>query len=147
MIAVVGSGNASRISESLALEVGRLIAIRGAILLSGGLSGVMEYSAKGAYDAGGVTIGILPGDRKGGANRFIKYPIVTGVGHSRNMIIAHTADGIIAINGSFGTVSEVAIGLKIGKPVVLLGSLECSFTDIVRAANPEDAVDILFSKL
>jgi len=103
---------------SLAREVGYLIGKRGAILVCGGKGGVMEASAKGAREAGGITIGILPGASASEANPFIDIPIVTDLGHARNAINVLTSQAIIAIHGSYGTLSEIALALKCHTPVV-----------------------------
>ena len=105
-----------------AYEVGREIAHRGAVLICGGLGGVMQAAAQGAYDAGGITIGILPGADRRAANAFLTFSLATNLGHARNIVIAHSADGLIAVDGSYGTISEAAIALKLGKPVVGLST-------------------------
>jgi uncharacterized protein (TIGR00725 family) len=103
---------------SLAREVGFKIGRAGAILICGGGSGVMEAAARGAKEAGGMTIGILPGDRADEANAYIDIPIVTGMGNARNTINVLTSQAIIAIHGSYGTLSEIALALKCRTPVV-----------------------------
>jgi uncharacterized protein (TIGR00725 family) len=123
IIAVIGAGQCESSVYQLALEVGEAIAKRGAILVCGGLGGVMEAAAKGAFTAGGITIGILPGPSCNSANPFIKVPVATDMGQARNVIIAHTADGLVAISGGAGTLSEIGHGLKIGKPIVGLKTI------------------------
>jgi uncharacterized protein (TIGR00725 family) len=118
MIAVIGAGQCESSIYQLALEVGEEIAKRGAILVCGGLGGVMEAAAKGASMAGGLTVGILPGPSCNSANPYIKIPVATDMGQARNVIIAHTADGLVAVSGGAGTLSEIGHGLKIGKPIV-----------------------------
>ncbi|MBU2591586.1 MAG: TIGR00725 family protein [Nitrospinae bacterium] len=118
IIGIVGSGICDEKIAALAEETGRLIAEAGYTLLSGGLGGVMEAASKGAKGAGGLTIGILPGNKSTDANSFIDIPIVTGMGHARNIIVVHSADCIVAIAGEYGTLSEISIALKIGKPVI-----------------------------
>jgi uncharacterized protein (TIGR00725 family) len=119
-IAVIGGSDIGPETAALAREVGREVAARGAVLLCGGLGGVMAAAAQGAQDAGGVSLGILPeGDRRR-ANPYLTYSIATNLGHARNVLIAHSADAIIAVGGSYGTVSEAAIALKLGKPVIAL---------------------------
>lgn len=118
IIAVVGAGNERPELAELAEEVGREIARKGAVLVCGGLGGVMTDAARGAKEIGGVTIGILPGPKTADANEFIDFPIATNMGHARNAVIVHTADVVIAIGGSYGTLSEIALALKLGKGVV-----------------------------
>ncbi len=119
-IGVIGAGSCDQNIYSLAYEVGKNIAKKGAVLICGGLAGVMEGACHGAKEADGVTIGILPGSKKGSANRYVDYEIVTNAGHARNVFIAHSADALIAVSGSFGTLSEISIGLKLKKPVICL---------------------------
>ena len=119
-IAVIGGSDIGDETAALAREVGREVAGRGAVLLWGGLGGVMAAAAQGAQEAGGVSLGILPeGDRRR-ANPYLTYSIATNLGHVRNVLIAHSADALIAVGGSYGTVSEAAIALKLGKPVIVL---------------------------
>lgn len=146
LIGVIGAGQCSSAGYRQAREVGRLLAVRGAVLVCGGLGGVMEGAARGCREAGGDVIGILPGDCAAAANPYVNLPVVTAMGHARNMIIAQTARGLIAIEGEHGTLSEMAIALKLGKPVIQLNSWpEIAATD--RAASPEQAVDLLFNAL
>ena len=138
-IAVIGGGDAGPETAALAREVGRVVAGRGAVLLCGGLGGVMAAAAQGAGDAGGVSLGILPeGDRRR-ANPYLTYTIATNLGHARNVIIAHSADALIAVDGSYGTVSEAAIALKLGKPVIAL-NVTWDLPGLQRAATPAAAV-------
>ena len=102
--------------------VGEGVARAGAILITGGMGGVMAAAARGAASAGGAVVGILPGDDAEGANPWITIPIVTNIGHARNVILAHTSEALIAIGGSYGTLSEVAIALRIGIPVGAIAS-------------------------
>ena len=122
MIAVIGDTVCDKNVAALALETGRLVAGRGAILVCGGYGGVMEHAARGAKASGGTTLGILSGKEKNEANRWIDIPIVTGIRDARNAIIARTADGVIAISGAYGTLSEIAFALNFGVPVVGLRS-------------------------
>jgi uncharacterized protein (TIGR00725 family) len=123
IIGVIGSGQCESSIYQLAAEVGEEIAKRGAILVCGGLTGVMEAAAKGASSAGGLTVGILPGPSINSANSFIKIPVATDMGQARNVIIAHTADALVAVAGGAGTLSEIGHALKIGKPVVGLQTI------------------------
>ncbi len=139
IIGVIGGHDCTPEIARQAEQVGRLIAERGALLVCGGLDGVMEAASRGAKQAGGTTIGILPGDRLTEANHYIDIPIATGIGYARNTIIVRTAQVLIAIRGSYGTLSEIAFALMEGKPVVSLGSWEVD-KGIIKAASPEEAV-------
>ena len=139
-LGVTGAGKVSAEIYEMAMAVGREAAIRGWIVVTGGLAGVMEGAARGARDAGGLTLGILPGGDRNEANPYIDIAVVTNIGHARNAIIAHTADGLIAVDGEYGTLSEVAFGLKLGKPVVGLKTV-WTIPGVVPAENPKDAVE------
>src|SRR5258708_11285493 len=123
-IAVVGAGVCNHETAQLAEEVGRHLARAGALLVCGGRGGVMEAACRGAWEEGGLTIGILPGATRDSANAFVHVPIATGLGEVRNALIVRTADAVIAIDGEFGTLSEIALALKIGKPAVGIGTWE-----------------------
>lgn len=140
VIGVIGSGTSRQHLTELAEEVGREIARKGAVLVCGGLGGVMTDAARGAKEIGGVTIGILPGAKTSEANEFIDFPIATDMGQARNSIIVHTADVLIAIGGGYGTLSEIALALKIGKAVVGLQT-EFQVSGVVTACTPLGAVD------
>jgi uncharacterized protein (TIGR00725 family) len=143
-IAVIGGGEADQAALEMAREVGREIARRGGVLLCGGLGGVMAAAAQGAKEAGGVSIGILPDGDRSRANPHLTYAIATNMGHARNMIIAHSADALIAVDGSYGTISEAAIALKLGKPVIALAA-DWDLPGLKRAANPREAVGMIGS--
>jgi uncharacterized protein (TIGR00725 family) len=119
-IAVVGAGICGEDMIGLAEDVGRRVAESGAVLICGGLGGVMEGAARGATRAGGLTIGILPGRDARNANPYIQVPLPTGLGEGRNVLVARTADAVIGIGGEWGTLSEVAFARKVGVPVVLV---------------------------
>ncbi|MEE8357791.1 MAG: TIGR00725 family protein [Candidatus Hydrothermarchaeales archaeon] len=123
-IGVIGSSSADeelyKVSESLGEEIARA----GCILVCGGLTGVMEAASKGAKRLGGLTVGILPGVGKEEANRYIDVKVVTAMSYARNAVIARTADVLIAVGGELGTLSEISLGLKIGKPVIVLEGVE-----------------------
>lgn len=138
MISVIGGRRVEKSLLEEAEKVGRLIARNGITLVCGGLGGVMEAVSKGARSEGGVTIGILPQDQKRDANEYIDLPIVTGLGIGRNVIIARTADVVIAIGGEYGTLSEIAFALQMGKPVIGIRTWEIK--GIVKADNAEAAV-------
>ncbi len=143
-IAVIGSGRASPVELKIAEKVGAEIAQAGHILVCGGLGGVMEAAARGAKSKGGLTLGILPGESKSEANKYIDIWVVSAMSHARNAIIARTADALIAVGGGPGTLSEIALGLKIGKPVIVIeGALPRVLIEsegIVKARSPEEAL-------
>jgi hypothetical protein len=149
IIAVIGGNVSSRPSAtalSQASVVGAEIARRGHTLICGGLGGVMEAACAGAAGMRGTTIGVLPGPDTGGMNRHVQIPIVTGMGDARNVIIALTADAVIAIGGAYGTLSEIAHALNSGKPVVAMGTWEISRnaaedSAIYRTEDPVAAVE------
>lgn len=144
IIGVIGAGACDEKTGAVAERVGELIAERGAALVCGGLGGVMEAAARGAFNGGGVTIGVLPGDERTAANPYIKIPIVTGMGHARNVIIVHTAQALVAVAGEYGTLSEIAVALKTGKPVVALGGWG-DIRGVIPETGPERAVERVFS--
>lgn len=143
-ISVIGGSRASGEDLRLAEETGREIATRGAVLVCGGLGGVMEAACRGAHQAGGITVGILPGDKRQAANSFVDIPIVTGLGYGRNIIVARTAQVVIAIGGSYGTLSEISYALQGGVPVIGLNTWEfCregkADKSIIRVSAPAEA--------
>jgi uncharacterized protein (TIGR00725 family) len=144
-VAVVGPGDASAGEEGVAEEVGRLLARRGAVVVCGGLGGVMEAACRGAREEGGTAVGILPGPDRGAANPHVTVAIATGLGEARNAIVARAADAVIAVGGEFGTLSEIAFALKMGKPVIGLGTWSLDLEGLPgdplqRASDPSDAV-------
>ena len=139
IIAVIGAGSADKELLIIAEEVGRLIALNEAVLVCGGLGGVMEAAARGANTEGGITVGILPGLEKSAANPYINVPVATGLGEIRNAIIVRAADVLIAIGGEYGTLSEIAFGLKTGKTVI--GIRTWDIKGIIKAHGAEDAVN------
>jgi uncharacterized protein (TIGR00725 family) len=150
-IGVIGGQLCTDEEERTAYEVGQLLAKRGAVTVCGGLGGVMEAVCKGAKESGGVTIGILPGPFRGDANPYVDYPVATDMGQARNAIIARTADAMIAIGGEYGTLSEIAMALKMGKKVVAISSWGISSKGaqdekIIRAESPGDAVEAVMGK-
>jgi uncharacterized protein (TIGR00725 family) len=138
-IGVIGASRCSPEIAELAEEVGREIGKRGAVLICGGLGGVMEFASKGVKEAGGLTIGILPGRSREEANAYIDVPIVTGMGHARNVIIAHSSDSMIAISGEHGTLSEIAIGLKLRKTIIGLNTWDIE--GVIKVKTPVQAVE------
>jgi uncharacterized protein (TIGR00725 family) len=139
-VAVVGAGEAAGEALERAHEVGRLLGARGAVLVSGGLSGVMEAACRGAKEAGGTTLGILPGLVRSDANPYVDVAVPTGLGEARNALVVRAADALIAVAGGYGTLSEVALALKTGKPVVGLGSFDLE--GMIQADSPEEAVEV-----
>lgn len=145
-IGVIGAGSCDSEIDSLAEEVGREIAKRRACLLCGGMEGVMEAACRGCKKEGGKTIGILPGPSANEANPYVDIAIVTDMGHARNAIIAASCDAAIAVGGEYGTLSEIALSIKNGKPVIRL----CSKWDIegtIPAHSAKEAVDMAFKKI
>ena len=143
MIGVVGSGDTEKSHDTLAMEVGSLIARHGAVMVCGGLSGIMEAASRGAAQAGGNIIGILPGSDKDEANPHITFPIPTGLGVARNVLIVKSADALVALPGGPGTLSEIALALNTGKPVVDLGGWKIEGT--LPASTADEAVLLALS--
>jgi uncharacterized protein (TIGR00725 family) len=134
----VGAGRASADEASAAEAVGRALAEAGAVLVCGGLGGVMEAACRGAKQAGGTTVGILPGADRADANEHVEVAIATGLGEVRNALIVRAVDSVIAVGGEYGTLSEIALALKSGTRVVAIASWEIEGVEI--AQTPEDAV-------
>ncbi|MFC1987511.1 TIGR00725 family protein [Chloroflexota bacterium] len=146
IIAVIGGSQPSAEEASLAEEVGRELARQGATLVCGGLGGVMEAACRGASSGGGVTIGILPGDKPEAANPYVQIPIVTGIGYARNVSVVKSAQAVIAIGGSYGTLSEIAHALQSNIPVIGLNTWALSRNgqqdnSIIPAQNTTEAVN------
>ncbi len=159
-VAVCGPGDATPAEEDAAEQIGRRLAERGCTLVRGGLGGAMAAACRGAKTAGGVTIGILPGDDDAQANPWVDHAVCTGLGQARNAVVAATGHALIALGGGVGTLSEIALGLRLGRPVVLLGGWAALLGSadlhqlIVRvggsvtvARTPEEAVDLALAKL
>jgi len=140
MIGVIGSGTCSEAVKDLAYQVGQGIAHAGYTLVCGGMGGVMEGACRGAQQAGGTTIGILPGDSAEHANPFLTHAIVSGLGVARNVIVVRTSQVLIAIHGGPGTLSEVAFALQLAVPVVSLKSFDVS-SDLIQVRSPAEAVE------
>jgi len=117
-IGVIGAGECSETIYELAMELGNEIGEKGWSLVCGGLKGVMEGAARGCYEAGGTTIGILPGMDRRSANQYIRIAIPTGLGDGRNLLVVRASDILVAVAGSYGTLSEISLALKIGRPVI-----------------------------
>ncbi len=146
IVAVIGGSEPDQESLKIAQEVGFLVAQRGAILITGGLGGVMQAASQGAKEADGLVIGILPAGDKQGANPYVDIPIVTGMGEARNIIIARTCDCAIAIDGKYGTLSEIAYCLMFGVPVIGIKTWELD-APVIRAKSAQEAVDLAFQKI
>ena len=139
-IAVVGTGEDAPELVELARSVGREVARSGAVVVCGGLGGVMAGACRGAAEAAGRTVAILPGSDPSAANPWAEVVVATGLGHARNVLVVQSADAVVALPGSFGTLSEVALALKTGRPVVGLGAWG-EFPDVVLAQTPREAVE------
>lgn len=153
VIGVMGPGACDPGTASVARAVGRAIAARGAVLLCGGRGGVMEAAAQGAREGGGLTLGVLPGASAAESppNPHVDVALFTGLGEARNYVNACASDAVIAIGGGFGTLSEIALALKLKKPVVLLGSWQVSIDgaspNVPRAETAAEAVALAFAAL
>jgi hypothetical protein len=152
IIAVVGGGAVEIEVDRVAEEVGRRLAERGAIVLTGGLGGVMAAACRGARSAGGTTIGLLPGDQRSDANEWVEVAVATGLGEARNALVARASDAMIAVGGEFGTLSEIALALKLGRPVIGIDTWEIkregvSVDPILRARDATHAVELAFARI
>jgi uncharacterized protein (TIGR00725 family) len=152
LVAVCGESDPQTPLKDLAFELGRGIAQRDAVLICGGLTGVMEHAARGARAAGGLTIGVLPGDDTDDANAYIDIAIATGLGHARNAVLARTADGVVALGGGLGTLSEIALALRNRRPTIGIKTWRFDRDDRTEpelpvAANPTEALDWLFAQM
>jgi len=143
-VAVVGPGTAGPETLARARAVGRELAVRGCVVVCGGLGGAMEAACRGAKAAGGTTIGILPGPDRAAANAWVDVAVATGLGEARNALVVRAADALVAVGGEWGTLSEIALALKIGRPVVGLDTWELArcgrpVEALERASSPEEA--------
>jgi uncharacterized protein (TIGR00725 family) len=144
-VSVIGSGAEH---ERRAEEVGRLLAARGCTVVTGGGDEVMAAAARGAKAAGGTTIGILPGEGRDDANEWIDHVVVTGIGHARNLAVAASGQVVIAVGGSWGTLTEIAFARRLGRPVVVIEpGWEVEGGGIERATSPEQAVELALAHL
>ena len=146
IIAVIGDSSCSPEEATLAQSVGELLAQRGANIVCGGLTGVMEAVCRGAKSKGGLTVGILPGENSNMANPWVDIPVVTGLGEARNVVVVKSAQAVIAIGGSYGTLSEIAYALKSNIPVIGLNTWSLSRNgreddSIIRVQSATEAVD------
>ncbi|MFH1553107.1 MAG: TIGR00725 family protein [Candidatus Omnitrophota bacterium] len=141
LVAVIGGHECDSRVEALAEEIGGIIARAGAVLVCGGLGGIMEAASRGAKSSDGYTVGIIPGEDKSSANKFIDIVITTGMGYSRNVIVAGTADLVVALPGEYGTLSEIGIALNAKKPVYGFGTWD--LPGVEKLASPEELKKIL----
>jgi uncharacterized protein (TIGR00725 family) len=142
-VSVVGSGAQH---EAAAAEVGRLLAERGCTVVTGGLGEVMAAAHRGAKEAGGTTIAILPGETHADANPWADHVVVTGIGHARNLAVAASGHAVLANGGTYGTPAEIGFALRLGRPVVALaGGL--SVAGVLHASTPEEAVEAALAEL
>jgi uncharacterized protein (TIGR00725 family) len=142
-VSVIGSGSEH---EARAEDVGRLLAERGCTVVTGGRGEVMAAASRGAKSAGGVTIGIVPGHDRAEANEWVDHVVVTGLGHMRNFAVAASGDAVIAVGGSWGTLSEIAFAKLLGRPVVILDP-GWELEGVDRVATPEEAVEFVLSRV
>ena len=151
-MAVVGSGEAPASDLEVAEAVGRGLGSRGAVVVCGGLGGVMEAACRGARSVGATTVGILPGHDRAAANEFVDVAVATGLGEARNALVVRAVDAVVAVGGSWGTLSEIALALRTGVPVVGVGTWEMSrggepVDGVVAAADADEAVAAVFERL
>lgn len=148
IIGVMGGGNADFQTLEQAEKLGALIAEKGWILLNGGrCTGIMEATAKGAYEKGGITVGVLPDSGTETMSQYIRIPIVTGMGHARNTINILSSDVVVACPGGAGTLSEIALSIKCNKPLILFGfdskselAVMMKNQGMIMAINPEEVI-------
>lgn len=141
VIAVVGAGKCSKKLRDAAAEVGRIVAENGGIIVCGGLGGIMEGAARGAKEAGGTTIGIIPTEIKDDANEYIDHIIPSGLGEARNLLVIRTADAVIAFPGKYGTLSEMAFALQSKKPLISVNAWKLG-DDIRQVETPAEAAEL-----
>ena len=138
-IAVVGAGIADEGTYQIAYTMGKLLGEKGAIVYTGGLGGVMEAACKGASEAGATTVGILPGHKPEEANPYVKVLVFSDMGHARNVILIRSVEAVIAISGGYGTLSEIALALKMWKPVIGINTWE-NIPGVNYVSSPEEAL-------
>lgn len=144
-IAVIGGSKCSKKNYKLAEKLGNLIAQEGWIVFCGGQKGVMEAACKGAKACGGTTVGILPENKKGKANKYVDIKIPTGLGYARNILVVRAADVVVAINGKYGTLSEISFALNEGKTV--LGIDTWDIKGIIKKKNSQDVIKYIKEKV
>jgi uncharacterized protein (TIGR00725 family) len=151
-VAIIGSGEADAVEVAIAARVGELLADAGAVVVSGGLGGVMAASCEAAFRRGGTTVGLLPGNDRTAGNAFLTVALPTGLGELRNGLVVGVADAVIAIGGGWGTLNEIALAMRVGKPLVAIESWDVesphqSVPPITVAGSPEDAVRLVLSMI
>ena len=153
-VAVVGPAEAGDAEVAAAEEVGRLLAAAGVLVVTGGLGGVMAAASRGAAAAGGTVLGLLPGTDRAAANDSVTVAVPTGLGQARNALVVRTADALVAVGGSWGTLSEVALARRLGRPVVVVGGwfiTDASGAPVAdgpqQAATPREAVTAVLAAL
>jgi uncharacterized protein (TIGR00725 family) len=144
-VSVIGSGAEH---EANAEQIGRLLAERGCVVVTGGRAEVMAAAARGAKSAGGTTIGILPGESLGDRNEWIDHAVATGIGHARNLAVVASGQAVIAVGGSWGTLAEIAFARRLGRPVVILEpGWRVEGEGIERAESPAEAVELALARV
>ena len=141
IVGVIGGAYCTEIARKTAYKLGKQLALNKHVLVCGGMGGVMESACMGAKSAGGLTIGILPGSKKNNSNKYIDIPIVTAMSHARNAIIVRTADVLIAVDGRYGTLSEIGLALACNKKVI--GIKTWDIKGILKAKSVDDAISML----
>jgi uncharacterized protein (TIGR00725 family) len=141
-IGVIGAGECSHQIYSMARHLGAEIGKKGWILVCGGLGGVMEAAARGCTEAGGMTVGILPGLDKASANLYIKIPLATGLGEGRNLLVVRASDVLVSVAGGYGTLAEIALALKVNKPVIGLETWN-EIQGVQYVSDPEEAMRLV----
>ncbi len=144
-VGVIGAGECDDSLAQMAKEIGQGIARMGAILICGGLGGIMAAACEGARQEGGLTVGILPGTHRGEANQFVDIEIVTGIHEARNLIIIRTADVLVAIGGSYGTLSEIGFALKMNKPVIGLKTWD--IPGVLKVTSVEEVLQLVTNEI
>jgi uncharacterized protein (TIGR00725 family) len=142
-VSVIGSGAEH---EERAEAVGRLLAERGATVVTGGLGEVMAAAARGAKSAGGTTIGIVPGETRAAASEWIDHVVVSGIGHARNLAVVASGDAVVAVGGRYGTLAEIGFALTLGRPVIVVGP-GWDVDGVLRAETAEEAVRLVLDAL
>lgn len=145
-VSVIGSGSCDAAVYETARELGGLLARSGYEIVCGGLGGVMTAACQGAREAGGRSLGILPGDDPAEANPFVDIPVVTGLGMARNVLVVKNGEAVVAVSGGAGTLSEIGMALKLGRPVVVLGHFD-ALAGVTPAQTPRQAVALVASLL
>ncbi|MBT8487184.1 MAG: TIGR00725 family protein [Gemmatimonadetes bacterium] len=140
-VAVIGAADADDDEYSVALALGSALAERGAIVVCGGRGGVMEAVSRGAHDAGGIVVGILPGREEAGANEWVTIPLATGMGEARNALVVRGGQAVVSVGGGWGTLSEIALARKMGRPVATLGRPPAAGLDLPAPPDAESAAE------